>query len=247
MNFTRRKSIKTIFGSLFLLSSAELFAREYRLNLKSKATVKVINAGKGGNNTVDLLKRLETDCLSHHPDLVIIMVGTNDALNSLKPVSEKDYETNLNALVKKINQAGSKVLLLTIPPVYEPYLLLRHPASFYGSEGPKAKRNKINEIIKSVSTANHSFFLDIGGFIDKIGNVGMDKDSLIRNVLNSNNKDGVHPTATGYRFIALSIFNFISLQKQVFNNIVCYGDSITFGDCSIDKESYPSYLKKLLD
>jgi lysophospholipase L1-like esterase len=241
MTFTRRKSIKTILGSLLMLSSPELFAREY------KAEVKVINAGIGGNNTIDLLKRLETDCLSHHPDLVIIMVGTNDALNSFKSVSDKDYEANLNSLVKKINQAGSKVLLLTIPPIYEPYLLLRHPASFYGTEGPTVKRNKINEIIKSVSTTNHTYFLDTGGFIDKIGKVGVDKDSLIRNVLNSNNKDGVHPTATGYRFIALSIFNFISSQKQVFRSIVCYGDSITFGDGSIDKESYPSYLKKLLN
>lgn len=247
MTFTRRESIQTILGSLFLLTGQQLFAREESLDFNSGAPINVINAGISGNNTKDLVLRLERDCLAYRPDLVVVMVGTNDALNSQKIVNDKDFAANLTTLVKKINQAGSKVLLLTIPPVYEPYLLLRHPASFYGTEGPAGKRNKKNAIIKSISADQRTYFLDIGTIMEKIGKVGADKDSLIRNVLNSNVKDGVHPTANGYRFIALSVFNFISSLQAGFHSVVCYGDSITFGDGGTDKDSYPSYLKKLLN
>ncbi|HEX2949579.1 MAG TPA: GDSL-type esterase/lipase family protein, partial [Armatimonadota bacterium] len=40
----------------------------------------VLNAGVGGNNTRMLLERLDADVLAQHPDLVVLMVGTNDAL-----------------------------------------------------------------------------------------------------------------------------------------------------------------------
>jgi len=35
----------------------------------------------------------------------------------------------------KIKSTGSKVLIMTILPPYEPYLLTRHPAAFYQPEG----------------------------------------------------------------------------------------------------------------
>ena len=43
----------------------------------------VINAGVGGNTTRNLLKRVKKDVLAKKPDVVVMMVGTNDALNSI--------------------------------------------------------------------------------------------------------------------------------------------------------------------
>src|SRR5882757_8309127 len=43
--------------------------------------VSVFNAGVSGNNTNNLLARLQTDCLSHNPTLTILMAGTNDMNN----------------------------------------------------------------------------------------------------------------------------------------------------------------------
>ena len=42
--------------------------------------VEVINAGVGGNSSANLLKRVHEDVIAKQPDLVILMVGTNDAL-----------------------------------------------------------------------------------------------------------------------------------------------------------------------
>ncbi len=53
-------------------------------------------------------------------------------------------------------------------------------------------------------------------------------------------------TPNGYRFLALAVSQFITFNNLPVNRIVCFGDSITRGDGSTDKESYPAYLKKLI-
>ncbi|ULT41911.1 hypothetical protein KRR40_46400 [Niabella defluvii] len=60
-----------------------------------------INAGVGGNNTIDLLNRIEKDCLAHRPALTILMAGTND-MNSVKHVPLAAYEENLSEMAGRI-------------------------------------------------------------------------------------------------------------------------------------------------
>lgn len=205
----------------------------------------VVNAGVGGNNTKDLLKRLEKDCLGHKPDLTILMVGTND-MNHGKYVPPDKYRQNLEQLAGTIKSRGSQVLLMTILPFYEPYLLTRHPAEFFGTEGPSGKRTAMNNIIRSVADAQNVSLLDIGTIFEKVGKIGTGKDCLLRNEVNSGKTDGVHPTPNGYRFLALAVSQYIQYHQLPQGRIVCFGDSITRGDGSIDAESYPAYLKKLL-
>ena len=48
------------------------------------AFAQVFNEGVAGNTSIDLEKRIETDVLNRGAHLVIVMVGTNDMLNSKK-------------------------------------------------------------------------------------------------------------------------------------------------------------------
>jgi lysophospholipase L1-like esterase len=207
--------------------------------------VSVFNSGVSGNNTNNLLARLQTDCLSYNPTLTILMSGTND-MNNGKYVPLEKYRQNLDKLVESIISSGSKVLLLTILPFYEPYLLTRHPASFFEPEGPSGRRAELNQVIKAIAEQYKTSFFDAGILFEKVGKIGTDKDCLIRNELNSGKTDGVHPTPNGYRFLALAISQFIQYNQLPVSRIVCFGDSITRGDGSVDHESYPAYLKKLL-
>lgn len=208
-------------------------------------TVKVINAGIAGNTTKNLLLRLDKDCLTYKPDLTILMVGTNDMVKG-KNLTLAEYKKNLIQLVDAIQQSGSKVLLMTILPFYEPYLLSRHSAALFQPEGPKGKRAEINKIIKQIAHDKNIYLLDLGSVFEKIGQVGEGAGSLIRNQQNSGHTDGVHPTPTGYRFLALAVSRFILDNNLLPHKIVCFGDSITKGDGSVDKISYPAYLKQLL-
>ena len=223
-----------------LLLSSALAIPAKCIPLEKNSTI--INAGIGGNNTEDLLKRIDTDCLAHHPDLTILMIGTND-MNSKKYIPLPAYEKNLRTIISKIK---NKVLLMSILPAYEPYLYTRHPKTFYGQEGHSGRKQKVNEVIKKVADDNHQFFLDMDHIFQRIGNIGLDPDSLIRNEANSKVTDGIHPTPEGYRTMAVAIFEYL-IQKQLpLNRIVCFGDSITFGDGGTEGKSYPAYLKRLL-
>lgn len=205
----------------------------------------VFNAGIGGNNTVDLLQRMDKDCLSHQPDLTILMVGTND-MNSRKYIALPEFEANLRKIVGQLVAAKSRVLLMTILPVYEPYLFTRHPRAFYEPEGHAGRKKKVNDVIRKIAADYRQELLDMGFIFQQVGNVGEEEDSLIQNVRNSKEEDGVHPTPAGYRTMAVALYEYIIQRKLPHNRVVCFGDSITLGDGGMEGNSYPAYLKKLL-
>jgi len=79
--------------------------------------VTVINAGVGGNQSVQGLARLEKDVLSHAPDLVLVFFGANDANYG----SLKTFKPAMTEIVTRLQQAGSEVVLLTpLPFAFEP-------------------------------------------------------------------------------------------------------------------------------
>jgi len=76
----------------------------------------VIGAGIGGNKVYDLYLRLEDDVLNKKPDLVVIYVGINDVWHKQSSHTGTDYDKYLKfyqALINKIQGAGSKVVLVT--------------------------------------------------------------------------------------------------------------------------------------
>mgnify|MGYP002398239103 CR=1 FL=1 len=207
---------------------------------------RIINAGVPGNNTQDLLDRLDKDCLAYQPELTILMAGTNDGLNHAKYIPADIYRENLDKLVQGISNSGSKVLLMTLLPFYSPYVQSRHPAAFFATESPEEKRAALNNIIKETAARRQTALLDVGSLFEKIGNIGTEASCLLLNEANSPRKDGVHPTPEGYRVIGLAVYDYIMYNQLPAGRIVCFGDSITWGDGSLDKDSYPAYLKRLL-
>lgn len=249
----RRQLLKTGLGGLLALGvnapslvySKASFSEQSAID-QLKVKPKVINAGVGGDNTVNLLARLDKDCLAHQPQLTILMVGTND-MNSVKHIPLPEYERNLEQIVRQLKAADTEILISSILPAYEPYLLGRHPAAFYQPEGVRARRIQVNQTIEQVAKRNQLYYLDLCHRFEAIGKIGTEKESLIQNELNSGKTDGIHPTTNGYRFIALSVYDFICYHQLPQTSIVCFGDSITKGDGSIDKDSYPAYLHQLLN
>ena len=205
----------------------------------------IINSGIGGNNTADLLKRIDKSCLAHKPDLTILMIGTND-MNSMKHIALPQYEENLRNIVGQITAINSRVLMMTILPVYEPYLYTRHPRAFYEPEGHSERKRRVNEVIRKVAADFRQDVLDMHFIFQQVGDIGEGEESLITNMANSNKTDGVHPTSAGYRTMAVAIFEYIVQQRLPRQRVVCFGDSITFGVGGVNGRNYPAYLKKLL-
>lgn len=211
-------------------------------------TAQVINAGIGGNTTTDLLKRIDQDVIHQHPDLTILMVGTNDMLNSRKMISYQEYSCNLNQIVKKLKAAGIDVLLMSSPPVDSAFLFTRHDRNLY-AQMPNEIMDSLSHIVEKVAADNNVFFLNIFERFRILNLPKHNEDLFFRNEKNSGAKDGVHPTTLGYHFIAANVFQFLKDNKllKAEIKIVCFGDSITYGAGSkggglVTGQNYPSFL-----
>jgi len=72
-----------------------------------ETVVLIINASVSGNTSSNGLARLDWS-LGESPNIVILCLGANDMLRGIDP---KYIKENLNTMISKINESGSKVIL----------------------------------------------------------------------------------------------------------------------------------------
>jgi lysophospholipase L1-like esterase len=103
------------------------------------ANITVVNAGIGGEDAPEMMKRLQTAVIDAHPDLVIWQVGTNAVLRDLDPAeTQKLVEDG----VARIQGSGSDVVL--VDPQYSPRVYER-------AEGA----NKMVRMLNRVASIRH--------------------------------------------------------------------------------------------
>jgi lysophospholipase L1-like esterase len=212
--------------------------------------MEVINAGVSGHNTRDILARLDKDCLALRPGLVVLKIGTNDALNSFNLVSPEESRQNLRTLADKILASGARLLLCTMLTYNEVYLLERHGVAGAYGEIPPAQRFALGLAAqRELAQELQLPLVDLNVLFTALGEPKEGADSLIRNEANCGVRDGVHPTATGYRVLAAAVWQAIVAHRLPTDKIVCIGDSITYGEymaLTPGGEPYPALLAKLL-
>jgi lysophospholipase L1-like esterase len=80
------------------------------------ADITVINAGVGGEDAPEMMKRLQTQVIDVHPDLVIWQVGTNAVLRNLDPAdTAKLVEDGITSI-----QAAGDADIVLVDPQYSP-------------------------------------------------------------------------------------------------------------------------------
>lgn len=214
-------------------------------------TIIVFNAGVNGNNTADLLSRIDKDVLQRAPQLVVLMVGTNDMLNQRNMLSLAAYEKNYRQLIAKLREKAALVVM-TLPPVYSPYIILRKPEMKFSSNGPQERVDSANAVIRRLAAESKCTLIDLGKVLEGCGGSHPGRDALFQNEANSGTPDGVHPTAEGYRVIATAVHQTISILYPHVKKVVCFGDSITYGyktegEGTVTGQPYPAVLNKMLN
>jgi lysophospholipase L1-like esterase len=84
------------------------------------ADITVVNAGVGGEDAPEMMKRLQNSVIDKHPDLVIWQVGTNAVLRDLDP---NETAIEVEEGVARIQGAGADVVL--VDPQYSPKVTAR--------------------------------------------------------------------------------------------------------------------------
>ncbi|MGY8636095.1 SGNH/GDSL hydrolase family protein [Bradyrhizobium sp. 14AA] len=80
------------------------------------ADITVVNAGVGGEDAPEMMKRLQKEVIDVHPDLVIWQVGTNAVLRNLDP---GDTAKLVEDGITRIQAAGGADIVL-VDPQYSP-------------------------------------------------------------------------------------------------------------------------------
>lgn len=149
-------------------------------------------------------------------------------------------------------QRQSRLVVCTILPCYAPYLAERHDPAAYGDIPPAERIACVNATIRQIATDHGVPLADLHTVFHAAADIGESSTSLLRNDVNSGARDGVHPTAAGYRMIAAVIYQtLLSAGYTDAQRIVCLGDSITYGGAvqgegTSTGETYPAVLHRLL-
>ncbi|MBI3716512.1 MAG: arylesterase [Betaproteobacteria bacterium] len=123
------------------------------------AGVVIVNASLSGETTAGGRSRIQADLKRHHPTIVLLELGANDALRGL---ALKDTKANLEAIVAACRGTGARVILvgMQIPPNYG----LDYAAQFRNLYPEMAARQKLGLV---------PFLLE--GIADKLENFQADR------------------------------------------------------------------------
>ena len=83
--------------------------------LYPKAQINIINAGISGDSAPGGLSRIDRDPLPYHPDLTVVCYGLNDSGNGDEGIPK--YHDALVAIIRRLQDAGSEVILMTPQPI----------------------------------------------------------------------------------------------------------------------------------
>ncbi|KQL55114.1 GDSL family lipase [Heyndrickxia shackletonii] len=184
------------------------------------STIDVVNKGVFNDNSNLLLKRIEKDVISEHPDIVIICVGGNDCNFHWDEVAKKPeaehvpivplqiYIKNIKYMVEKFKTSGIKPLLLTLPPL-DPVRYYRSIANQYGKS--------ISHWISYVGGIEHWHGLynrSLSLLIEQLDVLSIDVRTAIKKAGDLKeliSDDGIHLTPEGYYVMGKKIYEDLGL------------------------------------
>jgi lysophospholipase L1-like esterase len=164
------------------------------LGLKHKDIgAEVIGAGISGNKVPDLQRRVDKDVIAKKPTLVFIYIGINDVWHGEKDpargTSPEKYEEGLKEVVKKITEAGARVVLCT-PSVIGEKTDGSNPLDKRLDEYAEISRKVAKELKVPVCDLRKAFLTHL-----KENNPTNKRTGVLTG-------DGVHLNAVGNRFVA---------------------------------------------
>jgi acyl-CoA thioesterase-1 len=151
--------------------------------------IKVQNKGVSGNKIEDLKNRWQKDTLDLKPDIISILIGTNDIVGSFlgRPTTSSDFENDYRTILQRSydNLPRCKIVLL------EPFLLAVSRSQIRLVEDLNEKLEVICNLSKEFNTT-----------LIPLNEIFNETTRKMRPQFWS--QDGFHPTAVGHALIAQS-------------------------------------------
>ena len=169
------------------------WAQRLRKHLEIEEYNKIYNLGISGNNSTDLLARIENECKARNPDKIIIAIGINDSQieNGILRTPEEKFKENIEKIIEIAEKFTKDITFIGLTSVDEsktipiPWDKSKH----YTNNSIK----KFNNILKQVCKENNLKFVDVFDFLD-----------------NSMLEEGLHPNSEGHQKIFEKVIEVIS-------------------------------------
>jgi lysophospholipase L1-like esterase len=140
-----------------------------------------VNRGISGQTTPQMLVRFRQDVVGLHPEVVVILAGTNDIAGNTGPSSMEMIEDNFKSMAEIARANGIRVILASVLPAAK-YPWRPEVADSAG------KIEALNAWIKEYCAQEKMTYLDYWSAM-------ADKDGGMKPGISL---DGVHPNAQGY-------------------------------------------------
>ena len=179
-NFRFRKGIKG--RNIYALQLKKLF-RKYSKN------VKVDIKGIASNRTYHLYDRLTTDCINLKPDVIIMLIGVNDAWENYVP---ENYPPLLRPMEPHIREVYRRIR--TELPDTQILYLMPFMIDAVEEKLPFHKTlDEFREVLKNIAIENGAAVLDMQEVFYEAQKTCEPKALAI---------DGIHPTNLGHKVMA---------------------------------------------
>jgi len=147
-----------------------------------------INRGIDGQTTPEMLVRFRQDVIDLHPQVVVMLAGTNDIAGVTGPTSNEEIEANYASMAELARAHHIRMVFASVLPVHN----YTHDAEESFALRPRDRILALNQWLKDYSAKNRLVYLDyFGALVDERGKL---KRALA--------EDGLHPTDTGYKIMA---------------------------------------------
>ncbi|MCT1477144.1 SGNH/GDSL hydrolase family protein [Microbacterium sp. p3-SID336] len=155
----------------------------------------VVNSAISGNRIEDILDDWERRVASWNPDVVTLMIGTNDVSTAgVRPVlTAEEYAASLREFVTRARGIGAIVVLQT-PPAVD------------GLNAPeRARIGEFAEAVRQVAAAEDVLLVDQYARYAELGNGGVPWGLM---------GDPFHPNAAGHAALALELATVLGIRPQ---------------------------------
>ena len=176
----------------------------YALQLKKKLkryskNIKVDIKGIASNRTYHIYDRLTRDCIDLKPDVVIMLIGVNDAWENYGPENYppllRPMEPHMKEIYRRINAELPETQVLYLMPFLIDAVEEKLP--FH------KKLNEFREVLKRLALENGAKVLDL----QEVFNEAQKTIEPVKLAV-----DGIHPTNLGHKVIANAVEKVIEFR-----------------------------------
>ncbi len=139
------------------------------------------NRGISGQVTSQILVRFQADVIQLHPQVVVILAGTNDIALNNGYIAIEHIAENIQSMCELAQHHHIQPIICSVLPAYE-YPWRKEIGS------PAETIRQLNSLLRAYAEKNHIPYVDYySALVDERGGLP-----------EAYSKDGVHPTAAGY-------------------------------------------------